>query len=64
MLERAVIYVLGGITGYALASREAADANAKLARAREALRWTRAAVPSYETHARTRAREAWLGTGR
>jgi hypothetical protein len=57
-----IAYALGIATGCALARAEAAEANAKLARVREALRWTRAYVPSHHGEARTRARDAWKET--
>jgi hypothetical protein len=57
-----VAFVMGAITGHALATARKAQAEVKLARVREALRWTRAAVPSYETNVHTRASEAYKET--
>jgi hypothetical protein len=57
-----VAFVMGAITGHALATARKAQAEVKLARAREALRWTRVGVPSFESNIRTRAAEAYEET--
>lgn len=58
-----VAFVMGAITGHALATARRAEAEAKLARAREALRWSKAHIdPISKPGARSRADEAYEET--